>query len=99
MDSRFNPELYGEYAAFLSQLGEDNSRQYHTLRARLGRAISEELTERQMLMVTLYYIEGFTMPQIAERLGINKSTVCRTLKRGRDRLGRCLKYGAGELLE
>ena len=43
-------------------------------------------------MVALYYDQGMTMPQIAERLGVNRSTVSRTLRRARDRLYRFLRY-------
>ena len=40
-----------------------------------------------------------SMEAIAKELGVNKSTVSRTLKRGRQRLYRCLRYGAANLLE
>ena len=43
-------------------------------------------------MVALYYDRGMTMPQIAERLGVSRSTVSRTLRRARDRLYRFLRY-------
>ena len=33
-----------------------------------------------------------TIPQIAGELGLNRSTVSRTLRRARDRLYRCLRY-------
>ena len=36
---------------------------------------------------------------ITKEFGVNKSTVSRTLKRGRQRLYRCLRYGAANLLE
>ena len=39
------------------------------------------------------------MPQIARQLGVNKSTVSRTIHRGEARLRRCLRYGADSLLE
>ncbi len=32
------------------------------------------------------------IPQIADELGVNRSTVSRTLSRARDRLYRCLRY-------
>jgi RNA polymerase sigma-70 factor (ECF subfamily) len=96
--TEFNFEGYGEYMAFLSGLGEDNSREHSRLRANLSRAITEELTERQMQLITMYYIDGMSMKEIAKALSVNVSTVSRTLSRGRSRLRRCLKYGAGELL-
>lgn len=38
------------------------------------------------------------MQQVAERLDVNRSTVCRTLQRGEARLRRCLRYGGERLL-
>ncbi|MGM9520889.1 MAG: RNA polymerase sigma factor [Oscillospiraceae bacterium] len=98
MREGFNPEFYGEYRSFLMSMGEDNSAGQMGVRKRLSRAIKEELTPRQMQMVTMYYIEGMKMADIAAALGVNKSTVSRTISRGRERLRRCLRYGAGELL-
>lgn len=74
-------------------------RRLATVRANLARAMQEELTPRQREMLLLYYAEGLDMPQISRLLGVNKSTVSRTIKRGERRLGRCLRYGAGRLLE
>ena len=36
--------------------------------------------------------------QLAEKLGVSRSTVARTIKRGEARLRRCLRYGAGAFL-
>ena len=71
---------------------EDNSEQMDRLRRNLRRAREQELTKRQREMVALYYDRGMTMPQIAERLGVSRSTVSRTLRRARDRLYRFLRY-------
>ena len=38
------------------------------------------------------------MNQIGERMGVDKSTVSRTIKRGELRLRRCLRYGAKRFL-
>lgn len=46
----------------------------------------------------LYYEKRLNMRQIAELMGIDKSTVSRTIKRGESRLRRCLRYGAEQLL-
>ena len=43
-------------------------------------------------MIELYYDQGKTMTKIARQLRVNKSTVSRTLARGRARLKKCLKY-------
>lgn len=55
-------------------------------------AIDEELTERQRELINLYYLEQMSMTEIAQRLELSPSTVSRTLKRGRGRLKKYLKY-------
>lgn len=62
-------------------------------------AIEDELTARQREMVSMYYLQQIPMPEIAKLLGVNVSTVSRTIKRGRVRLKRCLRYGSSVLLK
>ena len=59
---------------------------------RLKKVIENELTEHQRQVLIAYYFHNMTMAQIAEERGVNKSTVCRTLKRAEDKLRRYLKY-------
>ena len=59
---------------------------------RVQRVIQEELTELQRYTLIAYYFQEQTLAQIAEERGVNKSTVCRTLKRAEDKLRRYLKY-------
>lgn len=63
----------------------------------LSRAVAEELTERQALMVVLYYIDQRSMRDIAAELGVNPSTVSRTLQTAREKLKKCLRYCKGLL--
>ena len=58
----------------------------------LSLALREELTPRQTQIVRMYYIEQHTMRDIAAMLGVNPSTVSRTLKSAREKLKRCLRY-------
>ena len=51
---------------------------------------------RQVLF--LYYNENYTMAEIGAQLGVDRTTVSRTLKRGEQRLLRCLRYGGAALL-
>ena len=62
----------------------DNGEQMTRLRRNLRRAREEELTERQREMGGLYYDQGMTMPQIAERLGVRRPTVSRTPRRAKE---------------
>ena len=86
------------FSAYLNEEAEDNQWQRQALRQALGRAIREELTGRQREVLLLYYLDQLTMQQVAERLDVNRSTVCRTLQRGEARLRRCLRYGGERLL-
>ena len=89
-----------EYEHYMQSLyGGDNKDSRRMLMKNLRTAMKEELTPRQLYMMKLYFVDGMKMPYIAEELGINKSTVSRTLSRGKERLRRCLKYGAAGLLE
>lgn len=46
------------------------------------------LTPRQRQFLELRYFKGFTMDEIGDVCGVNKSTVSRTLKRARERIKR-----------
>lgn len=94
-NTRFNnssSQWLGDMTVWLRANAGDNGEQMIRLRRNLRRAREEELTERQREMVGLYYDQGMTMPQIAERLGVSRSTVSRTLRRARARLYRFLRY-------
>ena len=89
-----------EYQFYLRSLyGADNGDTRRRLVKNLRRAMDSELTPRQRQMLTLYFLQGVKMHEIAEELGVNKSTVSRTVSRGKSRLQKCLKYGAAGLLE
>lgn len=89
-----------DMAAYLRTMSEasTNAAELSLLRRNLGRAMREEITERQRTALTLYYVEGMNMEQVGARMGVTKSTVSRTIKRGEARLRRCLRYGAARLL-
>lgn len=85
-------------AVYTRQLAGDNTRELSRLKRNLIRALNEEVTPRQREALLLYYNDGLTMPEIAQQLGVDKSTVSRTIKRGELRLLRCLRYGASRYL-
>lgn len=85
-------------AIWSRHLSGDNSREMDRLKRNLVFALREEVTPRQREMLLLYYNEGLNMQEIADRCGLDKSTVSRTIKRGEARLQRCLRYGAGSYL-
>ena len=59
---------------------------------RMIAVIREELTELQQYTILAYYFENKTLLQIAQERNVNKSTICRTLKRAENRLRRFLQY-------
>ena len=61
-------------------------------------ALERELTPRQSQLVHMYYIEQMQMQDIADEMGLHISTVSRTIKRGRERLKTCLRYGGRALM-
>lgn len=67
--------------------------------AKVAEAVNEELTARQRQVVHMYYLDQMVMHDIADKLGVSTSTVSRTIKRGRRRLQRCLRYGSQALLD
>ena len=88
-----------DLAAYTRFMAEDNSAQMTRLKRNLSKALQQDVTPKQREYMLLYYGEGMNMSQISEKLGVNKSTVSRTMKRGRERLYRCLRYGAAALLD
>lgn len=85
-------EWIGDLAVWTRQNAGDNSERLERLRRNLRQAREQELTPRQRQMLELYYDRGLNIPQIAGELGLNRSTVSRTLRRARERLYRCLRY-------
>ena len=92
----------GAYAAdmavYARAMASDNSAQMSRVKRNLLRALREDVTPRQREMLLLYYGEQLNMRQIGTRLGVDKSTVSRTIKRGERTLQRCLRYGAEAFL-
>ena len=86
-------DLLFDYAqlAQWQQGDEDNSRRLRRLRRRLPDAMAE-LTPRQREVLALYMEGDMNVTQIAAVLGVNKSTVSRSLHRALRRLERCLRY-------
>lgn len=85
------------YARMLSE-ENTNAQELDRVKAALWRALHEDITEKQREYLLLYYGEGLNMNQIGARMGVDKSTVSRTIQRGEDRLRRCLRYGAKRFL-
>ena len=81
-------QFLADLANWQRESAPDNSADLERLRF----ARQQVLTKRQQQMLELYYDQGLTMGQIAAKLHLNRSTVCRTLQRARERLYACLRY-------
>ena len=90
--SRRNNEFIGDLTAWEQANAPDNSNQMARLHRNMEKVRSVELTPRQDEMLHLYYDLGLSIPHIAEQLGLQKSTVSRTLIRARGKLKRYLQY-------
>ena len=85
-------EWLGDMTVWLRDNANTNSELLARLRQNLRRARQQELTPRQQQVLTLYYDQGMNMTQIAQTLGVNCSTVSRTIRRAKQRLYRCPRY-------
>ena len=77
---------------YLRQIAATNNDQIDRIKRNLTTAIDQDLTSRQRQMLSLYYFKGYTMERIGKELGVNKSTVSRTITRAVRRLYRALRY-------
>lgn len=77
---------------WLHEQAGDNSDRRHRLLRNLPLAVAAELTPHQQQVLELYIDQGMSMSGIARLLGVNKSTVSRTLRRALRRLERALRY-------
>ncbi len=85
---------YRTLRSFVKQLECPHDR----LETLMAAAVQRELTARQRQMVRMYYIEQLPMREIASQLGLNPSTVTRTLQAARIKLRACMQYGGRALL-
>lgn len=70
----------------------DNSKKHSLMLKIMQNIIENDITERQRQMITMYYFQHMNIPQIAETLGMNRSTVSRTISRGRKNIMAKMKY-------
>lgn len=85
-------EWIGDMAVWIRQNAPDNSEQHERILRNLPKVMKNELTPRQRQMVEMYFFQRKNIPAIEKELGIDRSTVSRTLHRGMDRIRRFLKY-------
>ena len=74
-----------------SQSGDNNPR-LERLSHNLPLAVKQELTPCQRRVLEMRYFQNMRVTDIANELGVSKSSVSRTLRRARNRLYRSLRY-------
>lgn len=75
-----NPENTFTLSPFTTK-PSTNKKDLSNMKKMLGAAINITLTEKQRQVAVMYYTEEKKIPEIAQILNINKSTVSRTLRR------------------
>lgn len=73
-------------------LQHEGKPEYQEMLEVLTYAMENELTQRQIECVKMYYFEKMEMKEIARQLDIDISSVSRHLKRARKRLGVVMRY-------
>ncbi|MDE7287913.1 MAG: sigma-70 family RNA polymerase sigma factor [Oscillospiraceae bacterium] len=79
-------------SSIIGDVSESNSVQHNLMIKVMRSVIENELSERQRQVITLYYFQKMNIPEIAKMLGVNRSTVSRTISRGRRNIMEKLKY-------
>lgn len=82
--------LLGEQR-FRDETAEDNAERLLRLKRKLPAALSK-LPEKKRMYLLAYYSDHLTMEQLAERFGVNKSTVSRSIQRGKKKLQDYLQF-------
>ena len=85
-------EWAGDMTVWLRENADDNQEQMERLLRNLRKARVQELTPRQQQMLAMRFEQNMSGAEIARELGLNRSTVSRTLRRAQKRLRRFLQY-------
>ncbi len=70
---------------FREETAEGNEDRLLRLKRKLPAAL-QMLTEKQRMYLLAYYSENLTMDQLADRFGVNKSTISRSVQRAKKNL-------------
>ena len=80
------------YIFFNNNRGATNRSDRERMKRILYRAINHELTPRQRDCLTMYYLEGMKMKDIADALHLSRSTVTRHIQAATRKLRRVASY-------
>ena len=82
----FDPIDIASLCLWRQEESGDNRERIRRLLSNLPLAVQQELTPRQREILRLRFTGGMSVTAIAEKLGLNKSTVSRSLARSMERL-------------
>ena len=88
----FDPIDIASLCLWRQEESGDNRERIRRLFSNLPLAVQQELTPRQREILRLRFTGGMSVTAIAEKLGLNKSTVSRSLARSMERLYKSLRY-------
>ncbi|MBP0979518.1 MAG: sigma-70 family RNA polymerase sigma factor [Oscillospiraceae bacterium] len=88
VDEKFSFDFYS------GSFGGNNSGNIKNQCKILRLIIEEQLTDKQKQILNMYYSCNLNIPQISEKIGKNKSTVSRSLKRSRETIRDYMKYNS-----
>lgn len=88
----FDPIDIASLCLWRQEESGDNRERIRRLLSNLPLAVKQELTPRQREILRLRFTGGMSVTAIAEKLGLNKSTVSRSLARSMERLYKSLRY-------
>ena len=87
----FDPIDIASLCLWRQEESGDNRERIRRLLSNLPLAVQQELTPRQREILRLRFTGGMSVTAIAEKLGLNKSTVSRSLARSMERLYKSLR--------
>ena len=88
----FDPIDIASLCLWRQEESGDNRERIRRPLSNLPLAVQQELTPRQREILRLRFTGGMSVTAIAEKLGLNKSTVSRSLARSMERLYKSLRY-------
>ena len=88
----FDPIDIASLCLWRQEESGDNRERIRRLLSNLPLAVQQELTPRQREILRLRFTGGMSVTAIAEKLGLNKSTVSRSLARSMERLYKSLRH-------
>ena len=88
----FDPIDIASLCLWRQEESGDNRERIRRLLSNLPLAVQQELTPRQREILRLRFTGGMSVTAIDEKLGLNKSTVSRSLARSMERLYKSLRY-------